>query len=88
MLQQAGFRAVRTFLPLYFYQFPIDLWPIGHGEPNLDRARASATTRIPESYLRVVERGHPAPKRTALSLMIRAGLARRLWSSYLFVATA
>jgi hypothetical protein len=88
MLRQAGFRAVQTFLPVYFYQFPIDLWPIGNGEPDLDRARASAATWIPEAYLRVVERGHSAPKRTILNLMIRAGLARRLWSSYLFVATA
>jgi SAM-dependent methyltransferase len=88
MLQQAGFRAVRTFLPIYFYQFPIDLWPIGDSERSLDRARESAAPWVPDEYLRVVDRNHPAWKRAVLNLMLRTGLAPRLWSSYLFVATA
>jgi SAM-dependent methyltransferase len=88
MLREAGFRAVRTFLPVYFYQFPIDLWPINGCERSLDRSRASATAWMPEEYLRVVERNHPAFKRTILNLMLRLGLAPRFWSSYMFVATA
>jgi SAM-dependent methyltransferase len=88
MLREAGFRSVRTFLPVYFYQFPIDLWPIGGSDRDLDRSRASASTWVPDEYLRVVDRNHPARKRAVLNLMLRAGLASRFWSSYLFVATA
>jgi SAM-dependent methyltransferase len=86
MLSEAGFRSVRAFLPVYFYQFPIDLWPVDGGSHDLDRSEREAATWIPRPYLDVIRRGHPAHKRALLKLVIRAKLERLLWPAFMFLA--
>ncbi|MCC6176361.1 MAG: methyltransferase domain-containing protein [Chloroflexi bacterium] len=86
MLSEAGFRSVRALLPVYFYQFPIDLWPVEGSTHDLDRSESDAAAWIPQPYLDVVRRGHPAHKRALLKLVIRARLERLLWPAFMFLA--
>jgi SAM-dependent methyltransferase len=86
MLHEAGFRSVRAFLPVYSYQFPLDLWPSDVHGHDLTQSQRRAKAWIPADYRRHVERDHPPYKQAIMRLILRARLERLLWPTLMFVA--
>lgn len=86
MLLEAGFHSVETFLPVYFYQFPLDLWRLGSKRNDLRAALTAAARRVSPDYYRLAMSGHSRAKEAFLSAMIRAGLEHLFWPAFIFVA--
>jgi SAM-dependent methyltransferase len=86
LLEQAGFRSVQSFLPIFDYQFPLDLWPARGVRHEFDATLASAATWIPPRYLESVQPRRGPVKRWLLPLALRTRLERLLWPAFLFVA--
>jgi SAM-dependent methyltransferase len=87
MLLRSGFRSVRVFLPVFFYQFPLALWAVGADSYDLDEALEDAASWIPEEYIRSVCRSYPLWKRRFLKGVLRTHLERILWPSLVLVAS-
>jgi SAM-dependent methyltransferase len=86
MLLEAGFHTVETFLPVYFYQFPLDLWKLGERRHDLSDSLREARRRVSPDYYRLAVSGHSTAKRRLLSMVLRARLEQFLWPAFIFAA--
>jgi hypothetical protein len=86
MLHEAGFQRVQAFLPVYSYQFPVDLWPSDGNGHELRRSLRAAEAWVPPDYWRVVARDHAPFKRAIMQIVLRAHVERLVWPYFVFLA--
>jgi SAM-dependent methyltransferase len=85
MLSEAGFASVQAMLPLYYYQFPLDLWSITDGLLDRIHPRAHADW-LTDDYKREAEKGSLMFKKVFAKLAVGTNLTWLFWPAFVFVA--
>jgi SAM-dependent methyltransferase len=86
LLREAGFKSIETYLPVYYYQFPLALMSTT-GSNDLPSIEAEAADRLPMAYRQIASKGRASgARRTFLSTSMRLGIERHVWPAFIFLA--